>query len=97
MLDEKHAEVIETTEHSPAFNPTRTSAVHYDYIMNGYGLSPNYIQNIVSWQKVGAVGAGGYGAYRLPLPGEQRCAALQAARTAFPSQHGVFYLLCDRS
>ena len=64
MLDEKHTEVIETTEHSPAFNPTRTSAVHYDYIMNGYGLSPNYIQNIVSWQKVGAVGAGGYGAYR---------------------------------
>ena len=56
--------VIETTEHSPAKNPTRTSAIHYDYIMNGYGLSPNYIQNVVSRQKVGAVGAGGYGAYR---------------------------------
>lgn len=56
--------VIETVEHSPAKNPTRTSAIHYEYIMNGCGLSPNYIQNIVSWQKVGAVGAGGYGAYR---------------------------------
>ena len=57
-------EIIKNTEHSPAKNPTRTSAIHYDYIMNGYGLSPNYIQNIVSWQKVGSVGSGGYGAYR---------------------------------
>lgn len=56
--------IIKTRERSPAKNPTRTSAIHYDYIMNGYGLSPNYIQNIVSYQKVGAVGAGGYGAYR---------------------------------
>jgi ferredoxin len=52
-------------------NPTRTSAIHYDYIMNGYELSPNYIQNVVSRQKVGAIGAGGYGAYRFqenPMP-----------------------------
>ena len=55
---------IKNVEHTPAKNPTRTSAIHYDYIMNGYQLSPNYIQNIVSYQKVGAVGAGGYGAYR---------------------------------
>lgn len=55
---------IETIERSPAKNPTRTSAIHYDYVMNGYGLSPNYIQNIISRQKVGAIGAGGYGAYR---------------------------------
>lgn len=55
---------IKRTEHTPAKNPTRTSAIPYDYIMNGYTLSPNYIQNIVSRQKVGAIGARGYGAYR---------------------------------
>jgi len=54
-------------------NPTRTSAIHYDYIMNGFEISPNYIQNLVSRQKVGAIGGGGYGAYRFqenvkPLP-----------------------------
>ena len=57
-------------------NPTRTSAIHYDYIMNGYDISPNYIQNLVSRQKVGAIGGGGYGAYRFqenvhPLPFRQ--------------------------
>jgi len=54
-------------------NPTRTSAIKYEYIMNGYDISPNYIQNLVSRQKVGAIGGGGYGAYRFqenikPLP-----------------------------
>jgi ferredoxin len=54
-------------------NPTRTSAIHYEYIMNGFEISPNYIQNLVSRQKVGAIGGGGYGAYRFqenvqPLP-----------------------------
>jgi len=65
-LDENNVinEAVKKNPRGTEKNPTRTSAIHYNYIMNGYELSPNYIQNIVSNQKVGAIGAGGYGAYR---------------------------------
>lgn len=58
----------DTGQSGPRLNPTRKTSIHYDYLMNGYEVSPNYIQAGVGKQQKGriggAIGAGGYGSFK---------------------------------